>query len=57
MRAGLSSHRNQFATHPVLKLQLSGIEMSTSELACTYASLILHDEGIEVTVRLHVYNE
>jgi hypothetical protein len=24
--------------------------MSTAELACTYASLILHDDGQEVTV-------
>jgi hypothetical protein len=25
--------------------------MSTAELACTYAALILHDDGIAVTVR------
>jgi ribosomal protein L12E/L44/L45/RPP1/RPP2 len=24
--------------------------MSTAELACTYAALILHDDGVEVTV-------
>lgn len=27
--------------------------MSTAELACSYAALILADEGIEVTVRAH----
>ncbi len=27
--------------------------MSTAEQACTYASLILLDDGIEITVRRH----
>lgn len=26
--------------------------MSTAELACTYAALILHDDGVEITVSL-----
>lgn len=27
--------------------------MSTAELACSYAALILADDGIEVTVRIY----
>lgn len=31
-------------------LQVTDQKMTTSELACAYAALILHDDGVDITV-------